>query len=79
MLGKGRLWAEVEGYEWWSRRESQVVLGSWVLQKVSEMERNQIGQFVNLTDIVGIVGLNHRYLFCFNCYLTEPDLPWALR
>ena len=27
------------------------VLGLWILQKVSEMERNPIGQFVNLTDV----------------------------
>ena len=36
------------------------VLGLWILEKVSEMERNQIGQFVNLTDILGIIGINHH-------------------
>ena len=33
------------------------VLGLWILQNVSEMERNQIGQFFipfNLTDLVGV-------------------------
>ena len=34
------------------------VLGLWVLQKVTEMKRNLIGQFVNLADF-GSIGLRH--------------------
>ena len=59
--------------------ESQEVLGLWVLEKVSEMQRNHFEQCVNLTVLLGLIGLNFpfvcnfllntlhlidRYLFC---------------
>ena len=45
------------------------VLGLWVLQKVSEMEAHQFEQCFNLTDLLGLIGLNQRYLFCYKLLL----------
>ena len=36
------------------------VLGFWVLQKVSEMERHQFEQCFNLTDLLGLIGFSFR-------------------
>ena len=59
--------------------ESQEVLGLWVLEKVSEMQRSHFEKCFNLTDLLGLIGLNFpfvcnfllnklhlidRYLFC---------------
>ena len=43
------------------------VLGLWVLQKVSEMERNQIRQFVNFTDVQDLLGLIIDISFAITC------------
>ena len=47
------------------------VLGLWILQKVSEMERHQFEQCFNLTDLLGLIGLNVLFV-CFFLFNTLP-------
>ena len=51
-----------------------MVLGLWMLQKVSEMERHQFEQCFNLTDLLGLIGLN----FLFVCFVLLNTLPRRL-
>ena len=43
------------------------VLGLWI-QKVSEMERHQFEQCFNLTDLLGLLGLNFPFVCNFLLY-----------
>ena len=49
------------GRDFW---ESQVVLGGCTFQKVSDMAPHQFEQRFNLTEVLGLVGLN----FPLCCY-----------
>ena len=43
-----------------------LVLGLWILEKVSEMEPHQFEQCFNLTDLLGSIGLNFSFCLQFS-------------
>ena len=78
----GGIWHMDGGRDFW---ESQVVLGGCTFQKVSDMAPHQFEQRFNLTEVLGLVGLNFP-LCCYQWYkrhllhflLTFPGLsPWV--